>query len=593
MTGKVPFLLVICLISATAWADEYFVSSAGSDANPGTKAKPFQTIQKAADVMQPGDCCTVQAGVYREWVKPPRGGASEDKRIVYRAAPGEKVVIKGSEAVKNWIRRPDGLWTAEIPDAFFGQFNPYKKNLEGGWIKYGKEVHLGGVYLDGKPYLEKRTREEAAANPETFWIEPRPTSTILHVNFGKADPNAALAEINVRECIFFPLVKGLRYITVDGFTMVHAAANWACFRAFQHALIGAYYGRNWIIQNCRFADARCVALVCGNDPSSENEGFDVQEVGRHIIRNNVFERCGEAGIHGFKGWAGSLIEGNLIQDINTHNEFGGFETGAIKLHDAVDVTIKNNVIRRVTKGSPGDFCGIWLDWGAQGDRITGNVVYDVPGFALFLQNTHGGPILVDNNIIQGRVVTSSASNVYVHNLFVDSTMQCRLEKFSVIYYEPHSAKVAGMLPTSLHHNKYFNNIFIRGAAATIPQAPDYQSDWNVFFETAQKTSWGDEHSLVAPDFATGINFKSLENGVEVTFKSSNAPAQMQTPLITHDFIGKFPLTQQGLETPDGKPLTVNADLTGKSRDARHPAAGPIEELKAENRVRLIVGPRAD
>ena len=34
---------------------------------------------------------TVHQGVYRERINPPRGGKSDEKRIVYRAAPGETV----------------------------------------------------------------------------------------------------------------------------------------------------------------------------------------------------------------------------------------------------------------------------------------------------------------------------------------------------------------------------------------------------------------------------------------------------------------------------------------------------------------------
>jgi len=39
----------------------------------------------------------VHEGVYRERVKPARGGTGPDAMICYEAAPGERVVIKGSE----------------------------------------------------------------------------------------------------------------------------------------------------------------------------------------------------------------------------------------------------------------------------------------------------------------------------------------------------------------------------------------------------------------------------------------------------------------------------------------------------------------
>jgi len=88
-------ICLLCItISVGAFAKEYHVSIKGNDQNEGSASKPFRTISIAAAIAQPGDVITVHEGVYRERVNSPRGGTSEDKRIVYQAAPGEKVVIK-------------------------------------------------------------------------------------------------------------------------------------------------------------------------------------------------------------------------------------------------------------------------------------------------------------------------------------------------------------------------------------------------------------------------------------------------------------------------------------------------------------------
>src|SRR5262249_165347 len=42
----------------------YYVSPTGSDSNPGTASQPFQTIQRAADVVNPGDTVLVADGTY-------------------------------------------------------------------------------------------------------------------------------------------------------------------------------------------------------------------------------------------------------------------------------------------------------------------------------------------------------------------------------------------------------------------------------------------------------------------------------------------------------------------------------------------------
>jgi hypothetical protein len=42
----------------------YYVAPTGSDANEGTSAAPFKTIQQAADIVEPGDSVIVRAGTY-------------------------------------------------------------------------------------------------------------------------------------------------------------------------------------------------------------------------------------------------------------------------------------------------------------------------------------------------------------------------------------------------------------------------------------------------------------------------------------------------------------------------------------------------
>ncbi len=85
-------MLLFWLLAVPALgAREFQVAVTGDDHNDGTAARPFRTISAAARVAQPGDVITVHAGVYRERISPPRGGASDRKRIVYRAAPADRV----------------------------------------------------------------------------------------------------------------------------------------------------------------------------------------------------------------------------------------------------------------------------------------------------------------------------------------------------------------------------------------------------------------------------------------------------------------------------------------------------------------------
>ena len=110
---------------------EYHVAVTGCDENCGDKASPFRTISKAAAVMEAGDRVIVHEGVYREWVKPARGGKNDACRIIYEAAPGEKVVIKGSEKITGWVKEEGTVWKATVPNTWFGEYNPYAEPLKG------------------------------------------------------------------------------------------------------------------------------------------------------------------------------------------------------------------------------------------------------------------------------------------------------------------------------------------------------------------------------------------------------------------------------------------------------------------------------
>ena len=90
-------------------------------------------------------------------------GISDLKRIVYRAAPGEKVEIKGSEIVSNWKKEKDGVWKVTIPNSLFGDYNPYKDSIYGDWFNNrGRIHHTGEVFLNGKSLYEKETLDKSA-----------------------------------------------------------------------------------------------------------------------------------------------------------------------------------------------------------------------------------------------------------------------------------------------------------------------------------------------------------------------------------------------------------------------------------------------
>jgi hypothetical protein len=518
---------------------------------------------------------TVHTGTYREWVKPARGGTSGSKRIIYRAAPGEKAVIKGSERITSWKRQAGGVWKVELPNTFFGEYNPYALKLSGGWLNYGKWHHRGDVYLNGEAFYEKETVQEVAEARQSWHCHVEDDLTTIRANFDRANPNTELAEINVRESIFMPEITGLKYITVDGLHFMHAAANWAPpTLELQTGAVGPRMGKHWIIQNCTIINARCVGIILGHAPGVDYS--DIDAYGDHIIRNNIIKRCGQAGIAGQKGATRSLICGNFIEDTNYRKEFGGWETAAIKFHNSVDTVISGNLIRGVFRQQQGAF-GIWIDFGNQGIRITRNIIYNTQAATVFLEMNHG-PILVDNNVLIGQSIRSnSEATVFAHNLFVDCGYDYSPDtRRRSQYYTPHTMKAIGRKSGTAQDDKWFNNIFVRRGLDRVKTASGYVSDYNVFLEGAKKSTFGDKNSEV-DTYVTALAVVDHPLGCTITFSMNDTPFRVKGPWVESKVVGVFPTVGQTIEDRYSRPIKVDTDING--RKLTQPIAGPLTDLK--------------
>ena len=486
------------LLSLAAPAKELHVSVTGNDHNDGSTSKPYKTISAAARVAQPGDAITVHEGAYRERVTPPRGGESDSKRIVYQAAAGEKVEIKGSEAIRDWKEFMPGVWKATIPNSLFGAYNPYKDLIVGDWFNdKGRPHHTGEVYLNGRSLFETHLLErvmhpqaladarDVDASTYTWFAESDAKFTYIYANFHDKDPNRELVEINVRNSCFYPDQPGRDYITIRGFRMSQAATQWAAPTAEQIGLIGTNWSKGWIIENNVVSDSKCVGISLGkdrktghnvwiDDPRKDgathyNEvivraleaGWSREKIGSHIVRHNVIFNCEQAGVVGSLGAVFSQISNNHIYNIWTKRQFAGAEIAGIKLHAAIDVLIRNNRIHNAGRG-------MWMDWMAQGTHITGNLLYDNSTDDLFVEVDHG-PFLVDNNLFLSGLNLRDVSEggAYAHNLMTGRILSQPEPRRSTPYHKAHSTALAGLTSIVGGDDRFYNNIFVGGAEADI------------------------------------------------------------------------------------------------------------------------------
>jgi hypothetical protein len=227
----------------TAWTKTYVVDQMhpeASDENPGTEQKPFRTIGRAAVVLRPGERVIVKSGVYREEVVPRRGVTGPEAMIGCEAAPGARVLIKGSRDLEGrWTRskNPDEfsekLWMAPLPPSLFPGENPFAlENASAAdvaimpwataWANRPPfSMRRGIVFQDGRRLQQLAAYVDLMWVPGSFWVDP--SGTVVHVHpFDDADPNAAVMEVTVRQHLFAPSETDLGYIRVAGFHFLHA-----------------------------------------------------------------------------------------------------------------------------------------------------------------------------------------------------------------------------------------------------------------------------------------------------------------------------------------------------------------------------------
>ncbi len=600
----------VAFAACSLCATEYHVSTTGHDDGKGSSTEPFQTISAAAEIAQPGDVITVHEGVYREWVNPPRGGRSDSKRIVYQAALGETVVIKGSEIIKEWRKVQNSTWKVTLPNSYFGSFNPFDDLISGDWFNSnGNKIHTGAVYLNGHWLTETFTLDdvvEPVGKSPLWFTEVGDKDTTIWAQFSGLDPNQEEVEIHLRRTVFYPQKPGLNYITVRGFTMEHAATPWAPPTAEQIGLIGTHWSKGWIIENNTVRYSVCSGIALGKhgdefDNTSQNSaegyvetinralnrGWSKQNIGHHVVRNNHVSHCGQAGIVGSMGAVFSTVTGNEIHDIHLDRSFSGAEMAGIKFHGAIDTLISDNHLYRC-----GGHGGIWLDWMTQGTRVTGNLLHD-NSQDLFVEVNHG-PFLVDNNVFlsPAGLLESCGGGAYVHNLFgCQIRLRAELDR-QTPFHKPHSTEVLGLSKVVGDDERFVNNLFVGHGGLSVydERIANLQAVGNVFLAGA-KPSTHDRDAMVIADFDPGIKLQQMRDGwwLDMAVDRARTAAQ-QRDVVTTKALGKAMVSNAKYEQPDGTPYRLDTDYFGVKRSTRNPAPGPFQ-LSGKKAIRLKVWPK--
>ena len=655
----------------------YYVNCNAFRDGDGSPARPFRRIDDAARVAVAGDEIVVAPGVYREKVTPRHAGRA-DAPIVYRSEEPLGAVITGAEPLSGWEKFKGDTWVRRVDNGLFGDYNPFATRVCGDWYFAPAIRHTGAVFLDDKMMYEADSLDDClagAADPcawnaeESTWkwySEQDGNETVLYANFHGLDPNARKVEITARRNCFMPEENGVDYITVSGFDINKAATTWAPPAAYQDGMIGPHWAKGWIIEDCEIWGSRCCGISLGKYRDPENDmyfytkhvksptqmerdavcrgqyhGWLKEKVGGHIIRRCHVHHCEQTGIVGRMGAVFSTIEDCHIHHVCTSQQLGGAETAGIKLHAAIDVTIRRNHIHDC-------IMGVWLDWEAQGARVSQNLMYNnqrpeslaqargaMFNCDVFIEVGHG-PTLIDDNVLlsASSVIMPSEGIACVHNLMcggfglinsgVDSVVNGQREPRYTPYHIRHRTEVAGFM-TILHgDDRIYNNIFVQrrpvADATKTPQDCDYPvvgtapfdifpsyEEWisnfmmdrepdmgalaqyhfghlpawvegNAYFNGAT-VSKHEKGGFVDPDARITVELDARDGRPALKTNLYEYLRDFRCGIVTTETLGRAFEPDQPFENPDGTPITFDRDYFGGHRGAEA-LPGPFADADA-------------
>lgn len=381
-----------------------------SDCGNGSLKHPFKTISRAAELARPGDTVFVRAGIYRERITPCRGGEN-GAPITYQAAPGESVIIKGSDIWRpEW--KPTGLHSL-ILEGRFDQtclstyrafFTPAKRLLG---------FTLGQIFVDGEYLSEAPDLESLAKHPGCWKLATSGDSLLVHFPPSSILPQSRLIEITVRDRLFAPHVRGLGHIHVRGFIFEHCANQFPSGfwksrgedGSPQAGAVSCRSGHHWLVEHNTIRWAKTIGLDCGAEGGFDLEGEQPKPAitGYHVIRNNVFSDNGAGGVAG-----ADSIETQILYNRFERNNCLGWtapETGGIKVHKFIGGVIEGNIFL------DNDCFAIWLDNVWHNSRVSRNVALSSRGAGIFIEMGEG-PCLVEHNVV---AFTRNGDGIYTHD----------------------------------------------------------------------------------------------------------------------------------------------------------------------------------
>ena len=425
-------LLAFALTAAPCLAAVYWVDAGAenaSDENPGTEAAPWKTLARAAtaEELAPGDTVLIKTGVYRETMRI-RVSGEEGRPITFAAAPGHRVVVKGSEILRGqWVNLQDdpdapepfpdafaSIWRIEMGDEYFTDpdFPHSYEDKSRRWISQ--------VFIDDERALQQigpdRIYHLAAQYEGRAYVQP-------------ANPGRGVADM-IDNSFFFDPAEQMLYLKILGnpiwYNIEVGVRGWVLTATDVHDVVvrglevrhNRQPGGQWSM--CGISNSDRVVFEDLRIYQADFGGLGIGRSRHCVLRNCDLSYNGNTGLN--MGWSEDILIEDCTLMFNNYRRFRpSWHAGGMKC-------IPGN--KRVTvRGCEASYNinsdGIWFDADNEDIRIVDNVSHHNDGCGVFFEinawhteEAVGGVIagnLVYRNGGRGIYISGSRRTLVAHN----------------------------------------------------------------------------------------------------------------------------------------------------------------------------------
>lgn len=393
MPARLLVLFSSSVLAVTVSAADFHVAVTGDDGNPGTREKPFATLERAQQAARkagPGTTVIVGAGTY--YLTAPLAFTEQDSGtaevpVVYRAAEGTRPVLSGARI---------------LPVA---GFTPYKGNilkLELGDIEI-KETDFRQLFLDGR-------RMELARRPNA---DPeRPFSGGWSYVGGKSEEKQK-EEKPVSRLAFQEGDVGPYAHPEDGEVNIYSGHNWNN-QILPIASID--YDENVIELG---AKAHHCGILPNNRYYLRNLFEELDAPGEWFLdrREKVLyfwppEPLTDRSVICSPVVTEVITVGRWAKTTCSYLQLQGFlveyaDNTGILLDGAEHCLVAGNEVRRISSRPSWNAAGIWTGPKSRENRIAGNDIYDTGSYGIAIGGGDPGTWIPANNV---------AENNYTHHI---------------------------------------------------------------------------------------------------------------------------------------------------------------------------------